>query len=300
MAGPKSPLSMTGAGTASVAGSFGRVDAEARSVNHRFLKISLHVAPALSSLEPEIEERVRQRLERGHVTVTLRFTRSPKAAAAALKVDVEVAKAAAKRLKALAKACGIEGVVALEDLLAIPGVVTTAGEGETPGAVTKAALKALDGALVGLAAARAREGGALADACRGLLARVTEGVKRVEARAPEVPKAARDRLTQRIGALLEGTGVATDPAAIAREVAAIADRADVTEEVQRLTAHVAHVEALLASGGAIGRRLDFLVQELHREANTIGSKTPDPETTATVIDLKAEVERLREQAQNFE
>ncbi len=304
MTGPstssKSPLSMTGAGSASIDTSAGRVDAEARSVNHRFLKVSAHVSSAISSLETEVENRVRAGVERGHVTVSLRFTRSSSAAAAAFHVDTAVAKAAAKRLREMAQAAGIDPDVTLRDVLAVPGVVGDAGSSELPPEVVAAASEALDAALASHRMSRAREGRHLADECRAILARIAVNAAAMRVRAPELPKLYRDRLTARIAALLDGSGVAPDPAALAREVATFADRADVAEELARLDAHLSHAASLLASDAAVGRKLDFLIQEFHREINTLGSKSPDPEMTAIVLDVKADVERLREQVQNFE
>ena len=291
---------MTGAGTASADVPAGRVEAEARSVNHRFLKVSIHLSPSLSSLEPTVEERVRARVERGHVTIGLRFSRSAKAAAAAFHLDAEVAAAAAKRLAALAKHCGLDEKATLADLLRVPGVVTEAGAEGLPPAVEKAAMKALDEAIDGLVASRAREGAHLAGECRAILSRIAAARASLAARAPTVPAAYRDRLAARIALLLEGSNVAPDPAHLAREVATFADRCDVAEEIARLASHLDHAEALLRQGGAVGRKLDFLIQEFHREANTTGSKSQDPEMTATVIAVKADIERLREQVQNFE
>lgn len=296
----KAPPSMTGAGSCVVDVPAGRVEAEARSVNHRFLKTSVHVGGALAALEPTVEERVRAVAERGHVTVSLRFTRSSRAAAAAFEVDDGVAAEAAARLRRLAAAAGLPDTLTLRDLLAVPGVVKDAHADAPPEGVEEAALRALDGALAALVEARRREGRHLAAACRDLLQRVTDARARLLARAPELPKAYRDRLAARLTALLEGSGVAPDPALLAREVATFADRCDVAEELARLDAHVRHLEDLLGRDGAVGRKLDFLVQELHRETNTLGSKSPDAEMTALVVDLKADVERLREQVQNFE
>jgi uncharacterized protein (TIGR00255 family) len=297
---PSAPLSMTGAGTCVVDVPAGRFEAEARSVNHRFLKVSLHLGPSLSSLETGIEERIRGKVERGHVTVTLRYTRSSKAAVASFRIDEDVAKAASKRLKALAKVCDVEGGLTLRDLLTVPGVVVEAGGEGLEAPLEKAATKALDGALEALLASRATEGRHLAGECRAILARIAGVVTKLTAMAPELPRTYRDRLQTRIAALLEGSGVAPDPAALAREVASFADRSDVAEELARLSVHLKHAEELLAAGGAVGRKLDFLVQEFHREANTLGSKSPDPAITALVIEVKADVERMREQVQNFE
>lgn len=296
----KSPLSMTGAGTASVDTPSGRVDAEIRSVNHRFLKVSAHVGGSLSALEAVVEDRVRAQVERGHVTVSLRFTKSSAAAAAAFRVDTAVAKAAADRLRDLAVAAGVDSSITLRDILLVPGVVGDATATELPADVEAAAGRALDAALVSHRSSRAREGRHLADECRAILARVGANAVAMRARAPELPKLYRDRLAARIATLLEASGVAPDPAQLAREVATFADRCDVAEELARLDAHLAHAASLLASDGAVGRKLDFLVQEFHREVNTLGSKSPDPDMTALVLDVKADVERLREQVQNFE
>jgi uncharacterized protein (TIGR00255 family) len=230
----------------------------------------------------------------------VRYTPSSRASAAALRLDEAVAESAAKRLRALGKRLRLRGDVRIRDLLLVPGVLADAREGGVPDGATKAALDAVDGALASLVDAREREGAHLALACGALLDRIAAAARAIGARAPDVPKANRDRLTARLASLLEGTAAPVDPAHLAREVASFADRTDVTEEVARLEAHVAHAREILAAGGGAGRRLDFLVQEMNREANTAGSKSPDAALSALVVDLKADVERLREQVQNLE
>jgi uncharacterized protein (TIGR00255 family) len=291
---------MTGIGTHAVDAATGRFEAEARSVNHRFLKVSVRLPAGFEALEPLVEERVRAKVERGHVTVGVRHEPSARAAAAGLALDEEAAEAAAKRLRALAKRLGLEGGVTLRDLLQVPGVVLDGRGRAAPEAAERAASAAVDGALDALAAARAREGTHLAAECTTLLDRIASATEAIAARAPEVPKAYRDRLAARLAALLQGTAAPVEPAHLAREVASFADRADVTEEVARLRAHVAHAREILAGGNGVGRRLDFLVQEMNREANTAGSKSADAVLSSVVIELKADVERLREQVQNFE
>src|SRR5688500_20136455 len=123
---------MTGSGTATADGPAGRVDAEARSVNHRFLKTSIHLDGSLSALEPAVEERLRERVERGHVTVSLRFTRSSKSRATSFRVDEELAKAVARRLASLAKAAGLAGPVTLRDVMSVPGVLADDRRDEAP------------------------------------------------------------------------------------------------------------------------------------------------------------------------
>jgi uncharacterized protein (TIGR00255 family) len=290
---------MTGIGTTVVETPAGRFEAEARSVNHRFLKVSVRLPLALESLEPSVEERVRARVERGHVTVGLRHTAPPGASAAVARVDEDAARAAAARLRALADALRLDGGVRLRDVLLVPGVLASPAAGGADDATRDAALAAVDGALAGLVEARAREGERMARECLAILDRIAAATERVAARAPEVPLLYRDRLEARLASLLEGSGAAVDPAHLAREVAGFADRADVTEEVARLRAHEAHARERLAAGGS-GRTLDFLVQEMNREANTIGSKSPDAALSAVVVEMKADVERLREQVQNLE
>lgn len=303
---------MTGSGSCGVDGEQGRVACEVRSVNHRFLKTTVHVGGVLSALEPEIEDRVRARVERGHVTLSLRWVRSARAAAGALRLDLDVAQAAAEALRAAARACGLPPeAVTLREVLDAPGVWAESGGETLPDEVAEGARHAIDGALAALVEARRREGAHLAGVCRELLDRIAATRAQIAARAPTLPGLYRDRLAARIATLLrgpglEGSGVAPDPAALAREVAGYADRCDVAEELARLDAHLAHLRETLAAGGAgakggaMGRRLDFLVQELHRETNTLGSKSPDAELTALVVEMKADVERLREQVQNFE
>jgi uncharacterized protein (TIGR00255 family) len=291
---------MTGLGARVLETAAGRFEAEARSVNHRFLKVSIRLPPALEALEPVVEERVRARVERGHVTVGLRHTPSSGSSATALRIDEEAAAAAAKRLRALGKRLSLDGGVTVRDLLQVPGVVSDARADAMDDRVSAGATAAVDGALEALAESRAREGAHLAKECGEILDRIERAAAAIAERAPDVPKAYRDRLSARLATLLEGSGATLDPAHLAREVASFADRTDVTEEVARLRAHVAHARTILGDGGSAGRRLDFLVQEMNREANTAGSKSPDAALSTIVIDLKADVERLREQVQNLE
>jgi uncharacterized protein (TIGR00255 family) len=184
-------------------------------------------------------------------------------------------------------------------LLRVPGVLGSVARVE-PRAAEAAASAAAMHALAGLTAMRVREGGALK---RDLLARVSllrTHVGWVEAERPRVLAGYRERLHARIAKLLEGSDVALDPARLVQEVAWFADRADVTEETTRLTSHLAEFERTLdVRGEMVGRKLDFLVQELGREINTIGSKANDAALAQRVVEMKAELERIREQVQNI-
>jgi uncharacterized protein (TIGR00255 family) len=289
---------MTGAGTASVdEPGIGRFEAEARSVNHRFLKTTVRAYGPLPTLDTTVEEHVRRTVERGHVTVTVRFT--PEAATAASRLDEEALGAVAQRLRDAAQRAGLPGPT-LGDVLSVPGVLhEPRAEGDEE-RVVATALRCVDAALRSLRTSRENEGARLVAELRTLLDAIAAGAAEIARRAPEIPVALKARLEARLGELLADSALAPDPAVLAREAAMLADRADVREETARLEAHVDHVRVLLVEGGPVGRRLDFLVQELHRESNTVSSKSADLETTRTAIDLKTHVERLREQVQNIE
>ena len=275
---PSAPLSMTGAGTCVVDVPAGRFEAEARSVNHRFLKVSLHLGPSLSSLETGIEERVRGKVERGHVTVTLRYTRSSKAAVASFRIDEDVAKAAAKRLKALAKSCGVEGGLTLRDLLTVPGVVVEAGgEGlEAPASRRPRRRRSTARSTRCSPRARPKAATSRASAARSWPASRAWSPSSRRWR-PELPRTYRDRLPARIATLLEGSGRRARPRARSRARSRPSPTAATSPRSSRgSSGHLEHAEELLAEGGAVGRKLDFLVQEFHREANTLGSKSPGP------------------------
>lgn len=291
--------SMTGSGAFVHTTPRGRFEAEARSVNHRHLKVTLRVQGALPDLAAEVEERVRLRLTRGHVTLGLAYTAAP-GARAGRRIDRPAFLAAAADLREAALAAGLPPITA-SDVLAVPGVLAAGPEAaEETAPLLEDALSAVDGALVALEASRAREGTALARECERLLASIAQATSSLEQRAAEVPAALAARLTQRLADLLGPTSAGLEPTVLAREVALLAEKSDVREELTRLAAHVAHARQLLAEGGALGRPFDFLAQELGREANTVGSKANDLALTRTVIALKADVERLREQVQNLE
>ncbi len=297
-AAPEPVRSMTGVGTCALDHALGRLEAEARSVNSRFLKVSLRAQGPLPELGLEAEERVRARVQRGHVTLTLRFTPAPSASATT--IDPAAFAAAARELAQLTRVAGLPAPTA-GDVLRMPGLAAAQGaRSEASPALAAAALEAIDGALAQLESARRREGGALACELVGLLDRIEAAARELDARAGKVPQALQQRLQARLAELLSASGTSLDPVALAREVATLADRSDVREELTRLCAHVAHAREIVARGGSIGRALDFLAQELAREANTVGSKSSDLALTRTVLGLKADVERLREQVQNLE
>ncbi|MCK6480567.1 MAG: YicC family protein [Planctomycetes bacterium] len=290
--------SMTGFGSATREGPAGSVSCELRSFNHRQLKVSLRLPPSLSGWEADLEARLRASLARGSVFGTLRTGR-PKASTSSL-VDTALARQYASSLADLAAELGLPGEPDLALLASLPGVVVTSPVGEkADDALGETAEEALDAALAELAASRASEGKALRKDFEARLRRVSKGIAAVRRRAPRAAAEARDRLRARLEEVLEGRPAALGEA-VAREVVLLADRGDVTEEVTRLDAHVAAFREAAGGEGEIGRRLDFLLQEMLREVNTIGSKSQDAVLSAAVVDMKVEVDRMKEQAANVE
>ncbi|HEY5923372.1 MAG TPA: YicC/YloC family endoribonuclease [Kofleriaceae bacterium] len=281
-----------------------RATVDVRAVNHRFLDLKLRgsLAPAL---EDAINARIRATLERGSVSVSVHVVRD--GSSGAMRVDQTAARAAHQQLAELARVLGMPGPD-LALVLAQPGVVTAADEDPRDDSDTPAVLAALDAALTQLGGMRDGEGQALA---RELLARLDElGRLRaeIERLAADVPERVQRRLQQRLERLLQDevadkandAGGWLDPARLAQEVALLADRADVTEELVRLASHLEQARALIHGSVAAGRRLDFLVQEIGRELNTIGSKSAATEISSAIVEAKAVLEKVREQVQNVE
>jgi uncharacterized protein (TIGR00255 family) len=288
--------SMTGfgRGTCEVAGR--RLVVEIRSVNHRFLEIKLRLPWADSAVEAHLTHAIRARLARGAVTVGVRDEGG--GAGQAVRADVALARQFYQALSDIRTALNIAEPVSLALVAAQPGVIT-AGEGVTDSeALWRAIAPGVDAALDALVAARAREGEALrADLKARLLA--LEGLARDLAELTrEAPDHYRKRLRERLERVVKPGEL--DAQRLAQEVAFLADKADVTEELTRMGAHLTECARLCDDEGANGRRLDFLTQELNREVNTIGAKSQSAPVAARVVDAKAEVERLREQIQNME
>jgi uncharacterized protein (TIGR00255 family) len=250
----------------------------------------------LAALENEVVRAVKERLARGGVDVSVR--RSGARGALAPRVDVALAGEYARAFAELKAQLGLGGEVELSEILSAEGVVSLDERPPDLEAARAALAAALVQALDALGAMRAREGEALARDLDARLDTVESLVERVEQHAPRSVEQHRQRLTERIQEVARG--FVPDPARIAQEVALFADRMDVSEEITRLRSHVSQMRGLMRSGEPAGRKMEFIVQEMHREANTIGSKSQSAEIAALVVTLKAEIERMREQVQNVE
>ena len=296
--------SMTGYGRGVASHGDVRATVEVRAVNHRFLDLKLRGAPLSAALEEAIATRVRARLERGAVAVSIQLARG--GGPAGVRIDGDAAERAHRMLAELAGRLAIPGPD-LALVLAQPGVVITdelaerladPGAGEGPGGPAAAVCEALDAALVQLDEMRRVEGAALAAELHARIDELAAARAQVAVLTAGVPQLLARRLLERVRRLSEEVGV--DPARIAQEVALYADRADITEELVRLASHLDQARALIDGAGAAGRRLDFLVQEIGRELNTIGSKSTTAEITTAVVGAKAVLEKIREQVQNVE
>ncbi len=287
---------MTGFGAADGEVAGGRLRLEIRSVNHRHLSVQLKVPGELADLEGALRERLRAHFERGHVTVSGRWIEEPPQQESVV-VDAERARSLAASLRAVARELGVAGDLDLATLARLPDVVRVAREDATPDA--SGALGVLDRAAEACRAARDREGAALgADLGRRLDTLAVLG-RRVAEAAPARVVRERDRMAASVRELAEG--VAVDPERLAREVAIMADRLDITEEIVRFETHLAAMrQTLVGPEAAAGRRLGFLLQEAGREVNTMGSKANDATIADAVITMKTELEKFREQVENLE
>jgi len=290
--------SMTGYGASSREEANFRVSAELRSVNHRHLNAKLRLDRDLAALEPEIEALVKKRLARGSVSVFISCEGAKEDRLAS--VDAVAAARYRGDIEAVAKELGIAPEVSMDTLLTLPGVVASADNGRPEEKrLRKCVLATVDEALDRLVEMREVEGAAIGADLAKHAAATKAIVAKVERRMPTVVKTHQKNLEKRVGELL-GDRQAVQSADVAREVALLADRLDVSEEIARLVSHLDQLDSFLAKGGLLGRKLDFLVQEIFREVNTIGSKCSDAKVAHWVVDAKTHVERLREQVQNVE
>src|ERR687892_2366088 len=290
--------SMTGYGKGMVAGEDFSVSIDLKTVNNRFLDIHLRVGTDLSSLEPIIKKRITSRLSRGRVDVTVSMER---AAQVGYEVNRPLIAGYVSALKQLQQDFDIGGELDINVIARIPGAIQPARNG-IDDRMTTALEQALDQALNELEKMREQEGEALKQELRARVAKIESLVPVIESSAAGLADAYRLRLQKRIGELLNRGGqvVEIDPVRLAQEVAYLADRSDVSEEMVRLRSHLSQFQEALDAPGDAGKMLDFLLQELNREANTTLSKSTDLVIKEAGLAIKAEVEKLREQVQNVE
>ena len=291
--------SMTGYGRAEVAGARLGLSVECKSLNHRHLDIALRLPRALSALELDARRVIQGAVQRGRVEVNVSVAPIEGAPSTDLAINMAQARAYVEMVRRAGDELKLGGLPTLPWVLAQPGVITR--EEQTPLSPEEGWPLLHDGlekALGELRARRDAEGTALDTELRALLAALGEHVGVMAARGPAATERKQQRLRERVQALVGGTPL--DEARLATEVAMWAEKSDITEELARLRAHVSEFARLLDEGGAVGRTLDFLLQEMNREVNTVGSKADDLELSQAAIAAKSTLEKLREQAQNIE
>lgn len=290
---------MTGFGSGGREQGAVRVQVELRSVNHRYLKIQAHVPDELAWSQPRIEQRIRQKVERGSISLSLDVEVS--AGAMGPSVDGARLERLWREVSEIRDRIAPDEPVRLTDLLPLPGVVAVddpiSGHHEQLLPVIEGAV---DDAVASLRAMQAREGDHLRKELGRIVADLGTALTAIEEKLPAIAVENRDRYRARVQELLEGLDVEIEAGELWREAALLAERADVTEEVGRLRGHLEQFARLLGGGGRVGRKLDFLTQEMFREANTMAAKVARADVSEQVVDAKAEVDRLREQIQNIE
>ena len=285
--------SMTGFARQSVDAEIGTLTWEIRAVNHRYLDLQFRLPEELRPQEAEFRKQVSARLKRGKVECALHFRRALNQSQD-LRLDENLIKLIGTRIDELKVKLNDIGHVDPIDLLRYPGVVQQAEIDAEP--LFADAGRLLDETLASIADMRANEGARIAEMIESRCVDIEGIASKVRERMPDVLEAARQKQRERI----EKLDVDADPARLEVELALIAQKLDVDEEVDRLDSHVTEIRSSLAAGEPVGRRLDFLMQELNREANTLGSKSGDTETTRAAVDLKVLIEQMREQIQNIE
>ena len=285
--------SMTGFAQAETATPQGVLIWELRSVNNRYLEVQLRLPELFRPIENEVRQLAAARLGRGRIEASLNL-RNPQGQPAGSQLNLVLARQIIGHARTLADE--IRNTAALNplELLRWPAVLEQ--EEQDLSALLPLAVAGFDAALTDLDDARGREGARIEEMFERRLTEIEAGVAAVISRLPTVLARIRERLAERIAAL----GIPADSERLEQEIALLAQKLDVSEELDRLTAHIAEFRGNLRSGIPVGRRLDFLVQEFNREANTLGSKSADAETTRQAVDIKVLIEQIREQVQNVE
>ncbi len=294
--------SMTGYAAQTQTTSYGTLSLELRAVNNRHLKIQTRVSEALAGLEPQLETLVRKNVGRGSVQLNVQLVGGQPTNSYTLQTDV--VKSYWQQAQQISEELGVAEPVQLADLLVLPGSIlesrtSVATSGVAP-ELAHAAESAVLAALESFNQMRRIEGQSMRDEMQRQLVRLGEFCDQVEERSPVVVEEYAKRLTLRLQAACDAASADTSPLDLSREITLLADKLDIREELVRIRSHFAQFENLLASSESEGRKLDFLIQEMFREANTIGSKANDAMIAQRVVDIKTTIEQMRELVQNVE
>ncbi len=290
---------MTGFGRGTTSGDGFVVGVEIKTVNNRYLDIHLRVPQELGALEMDLRKRVKERLARGRVDLNLSLDRT--GSEATYEINQPVVTAYVDALREIQRQFNLSGDIDVTAVARLPGALSTPRD-EISEEMGRGIEAAIDQALDSLEQMRLAEGAALANEMRGRLSRISAAIPTIEAAAEGLTEAYRQRLHKRVTELLarEGQAIELDAGRLAQEVAYLADRSDISEELARLKSHVEQFRESIDAEGEVGKRLDFLLQEFNREANTVLSKSTEIPIKEAALAIKAEVEKLREQVQNVE
>jgi uncharacterized protein (TIGR00255 family) len=286
--------SMTAFSRVQSQGEWGNLACEMRSINHRYLEVSLHVSDSLRVLEAPMRELIRKLIKRGKIECVMRYQPSPTSDHALVSINTTLAKALCQASDTIASFMINPGPVTPSDILRMPGVLQT--EDSDVKKLQEEVLQLLEKSIEDLLAARAREGEELKQLFLQRMDLIQTELAKVRERLPSVMQEQRDKLLKR----LSDAKFELDPGRLEQEMVIYAHKIDVAEEIDRTETHISEVRRVLKTGGLAGRRLDFLLQELNREANTLGSKSVDSVLTHAAVEMKVLIEQVREQVQNIE
>ena len=289
--------SMTGYGRAAVTAGGREITVELRSVNNRYLDCTVKLPRMFSFAEDAVKRRVKEAISRGKVDVYITVTQT-ESTDVKVQLNRPVLEGYLSAMRTIAAEYGVQDDISVTALARLQDIFLVDRQEEDEEAVQKDILAAVDAALRKHTEMRCREGEAMEADLRSRAATILGLVADVEARSPETVREYRERLAAKMQEVLENTSI--DESRILTEAAVFADKIAVDEETVRLRSHFDQFDAMLTGGGAIGRKLDFLLQEMNRETNTIGSKGSDLAQARTVVAIKAELEKIREQIQNIE
>ncbi|HEU5281388.1 MAG TPA: YicC/YloC family endoribonuclease [Gammaproteobacteria bacterium] len=285
--------SMTAFAREQAVGAFGQLTCEIRSINHRYLEVSVHLPESLRGAEMMVREVLRKHVKRGKIECYFRF-QAALGVNTAVNVNLILAQELCRAAEGISTLLKAPAPVQPCDILKFPGVLE--GVNADQPALTDEVLRLAEKTVKDLLAARGREGSELKQLFEGRLVRISEEMKKVRTRLPDIMKETHDKLLKRF----TDAKVDLDPGRLEQEMVMFAQKIDVAEEIERTETHAIEVRRVLNEGGLVGRRLDFLMQELNREANTLGSKSVDPVITHAAVELKVIIEQMREQIQNLE
>jgi len=288
---------MTGFGRAVGQTLLGSVTIELRSVNHRYLDVSLRTPRDISFLEEEIKALTREHISRGRVDVAIRL-QSDSTKETGAELNAAQISSYLSALKGVKEELGLACEIKFEHLLSLPGVLVEQRVDVDEEQVGKDIKAILTEALVALVDSRQREGAKLAADILERLKNISQTVEQISDLSPQIVESYRKRLKENIQRLLPD--ITVEPGRLEVEIALFADRSNVTEELVRLRSHLENFQGFLASRDAVGRKMDFYLQELNREINTVGSKAPEVAVSQRVVEIKSELEKIREQVQNLE